>query len=117
MNKDEIQDKVWPGMIVTEAALTRAIMKARRAVGDSASKQAFIRTVHGHGYQFVATLSSEEAAAETPGTDSDSVSTSARTRMIAIAAAVAVAVVVLIAFLWPGKPPRPCISRSCPFRT
>ena len=105
VNKDEIQDKVWPGMIVTEAALTRAIMKARRAVGDSASKQAFIRTVHGHGYQFVATLSSEEAAAETPGTDSDSVSTSARTRMIAIAAAVAVAVVVLIAFLWPGKPP------------
>ena len=56
VDKDEIQDTVWAGMIVSETALTRAIMKARRAVGDSADTQAIIRTVHGHGYQFTATL-------------------------------------------------------------
>ena len=47
VDKDEIQDSVWSGVIVSETALTRAIMKARRAVGDSADAQAVIRTVHG----------------------------------------------------------------------
>src|SRR5210317_2589265 len=56
VDKDEIQDAVWTGTIVSEIALTRAIMKARRAVGDSADTQDVIRTVHGHGYQFVAVL-------------------------------------------------------------
>jgi DNA-binding winged helix-turn-helix (wHTH) protein/tetratricopeptide (TPR) repeat protein len=56
VGKDEIQDAVWTGMVVTEASLTRAVMKARRAVGDDSASQAFIRTVHGHGYRFVAPL-------------------------------------------------------------
>jgi DNA-binding winged helix-turn-helix (wHTH) protein/tetratricopeptide (TPR) repeat protein len=56
VDKDELQDAIWPRSIVTETALTRAIMKARRAVGDDAEKQAVIRTVHGHGYRFVAPL-------------------------------------------------------------
>jgi len=54
VGKDELQDAVWPGMIITETALTRAVMKARKAVGDDASRQAVIKTIHGHGYRFVA---------------------------------------------------------------
>ena len=56
VNKDELQDAVWPGMVVTETALTRAVMKARKAVGDDAGTQAVIKTLHGHGYRFVASL-------------------------------------------------------------
>ena len=56
VGKDEIQEAVWSGMIVTEASLTRAVMKARRAVGDDSASQTVIRTVHGHGYRFVAPL-------------------------------------------------------------
>ena len=62
VGKDELQDTVWPGAIVTETALTRCVMKARRAVGDDRETQKIIRTVHGHGYQFVAELD----AAKTP---------------------------------------------------
>ena len=54
VSKDELQDAVWTGMVVTEASLTRAVMKLRQAVGDDASIQAVIKTVHGHGYRFVA---------------------------------------------------------------
>lgn len=54
VDKDELQDAAWPGMIVTETALTRAVMKARKAVDDDASTQAVIKTLHGHGYRFVA---------------------------------------------------------------
>jgi len=56
VSKDELQDSVWTGRIVTEAALTRAIMKARRVIGDDPKRQEMIRTVHGHGYRFVAPL-------------------------------------------------------------
>jgi len=63
IDKDELQDAIWPRMIVTETALTRAVMKARRAVGDDADRQSVIRTVHGHGYRFVAELDAAPAPA------------------------------------------------------
>jgi pimeloyl-ACP methyl ester carboxylesterase/DNA-binding winged helix-turn-helix (wHTH) protein len=56
VSKDELQNAVWPGMILTESALTRCVMKARRAAGDDPSRQEVIKTIHGHGYRFVATL-------------------------------------------------------------
>ena len=59
VDKDELQDALWPRSIVTETALTRCVMKARRAVGDDADRQAIIKTVHGHGYRFVATIKDE----------------------------------------------------------
>jgi DNA-binding winged helix-turn-helix (wHTH) protein/tetratricopeptide (TPR) repeat protein len=62
VDKGELQDAVWPGMIVTETALTRAVMKARRAVGDDASGQQVIKTLHGHGYRFIAELTGQEPA-------------------------------------------------------
>lgn len=73
VDKDELQDVVWPGMIVTETALTRAVMKARKAVEDDANAQTVIKTLHGHGYRFIASLASatEEGitvAEASPGT-------------------------------------------------
>lgn len=56
VDKTELQDALSPRAILTESALTRCVMKARRAVGDSREQQDIIRTVHGHGYQFVAPL-------------------------------------------------------------
>lgn len=62
VNKDELQDAVWPSMIVTETALTRAVMKARKAIGDDANRQELIRTIHGHGYRFTGQLESTVSA-------------------------------------------------------
>lgn len=56
VSKDELQDQVWTGLVVTEASLTRAVMKLRQAVGDDAGTQSVIKTVHGHGYRFVADI-------------------------------------------------------------
>jgi len=64
VTKDELQDAIWPGVIVTEGALTRCVMKARRATGiDNA-----ISTVRNHGYRFTAELEA--------GSGSESVATS-----------------------------------------
>jgi len=61
VSKDEIQDALWPGIVVTEASLDRTVMKARRAVGDDARRQIVIRTVPRRGYRFTATLGGDAA--------------------------------------------------------
>ncbi len=96
VDKDEIQDAVWTGMIVSETALTRAIMKARRAVGDSADQQAVIRTVHGHGYQFVAEL--EQPGAPASADEGDTTPSTAKPGLIS--AVGLVAAVLVMALIW-----------------
>ena len=110
VDKDAIQDAVWSGMVVTETALTRAIMKARRAVGDDADRQAVIRTVHGHGYQFVATVrDGPEHAAAPP--DAGAKRRRFNPPLIAIGAAVVLAVAVfLFRLLSDGVPERARIA-------
>ena len=103
VDKDEIQDAVWAGTIVSETALTRAIMKARRAVGDSADAQSVIRTVHGHGYQFIATLAEDAPASETPAKAPQRRSSPALMRVFI--AGFAITLVAFVAYLWPGGPP------------
>jgi len=64
VDKDELLDEVWPGRVITETAMTRAIMKARVAVGDDANQPTIIQTVYGKGYRFVAPV---EVIEEGPG--------------------------------------------------
>jgi DNA-binding winged helix-turn-helix (wHTH) protein/tetratricopeptide (TPR) repeat protein len=95
VDKDELQDAIWPRSIVTETALTRAVMKARRAVGDDADQQAVIRTVHGHGYRFVASL--EDPPTPEPAAAAESRNSSWRKFRPAVAAIVAL---LAIAVTW-----------------
>ncbi len=67
VDKDELQERIWPGVVVTEASLTRCVMKARQALGDEQRPHAILRTVHGFGYRFVAALDETSA----PGMASD----------------------------------------------
>ena len=57
VSKDELLEKLWPGQVVSETALTRCIVAARKAVGDDGTKQEVIETQHGRGYCFVARVS------------------------------------------------------------
>ena len=52
VTKEELLAFVWPGVIVVEKALTNAIGKLRRAIGDTDQK--IIVTVHRIGYRFTA---------------------------------------------------------------
>ena len=55
VRKEELLDAIWGDRFVSESALTTRIKAARQAVGDDGSQQLIIRTVHGKGYEFVAT--------------------------------------------------------------
>jgi len=67
VSKDELQDAIWPKVIVTESALTRCIMKARQLVGDDAKQQRVIGTVQKTGYRFVAPVEQLEPGQSAAG--------------------------------------------------
>lgn len=52
VSKDELLTSVWRSSFVTDSVLARAIMKARRAILDSAENPQTIVTVRGVGYRF-----------------------------------------------------------------
>jgi len=56
VSKDELLAELWPGEHVSESVLPRCITALRKAVGDTASGQHVIQTVHGRGYRFIAAL-------------------------------------------------------------
>jgi predicted ATPase/DNA-binding winged helix-turn-helix (wHTH) protein len=56
VRKEELLDAIWGDRFVSESALTTRIKAVRRAVGDDGNQQLIIRTVHGKGYEFVATV-------------------------------------------------------------
>lgn len=54
VTKDEINESVWRGRIVSEAALSSRIKSARQVLADNGKSQHTIRTIHKKGFRFVA---------------------------------------------------------------
>ncbi|HVT32087.1 MAG TPA: winged helix-turn-helix domain-containing protein [Rhodanobacteraceae bacterium] len=63
VGRDELVAAVWGRTEITDTLLGQTILKARRAVGDSADEQKAIRTIPRFGYAWVAELASDEAPA------------------------------------------------------
>jgi len=58
VSRDELNDEIWEGRIVSEAALSTCIRAVRRALGDDRTRQRYIRTYPKRGFQFVASVES-----------------------------------------------------------
>lgn len=67
VSKDEINDKVWHGRVVSDAALSSRIKIARKLLHDDGRTQRYIRTIHKKGFRFVAPVL---AVPESPPEDS-----------------------------------------------
>lgn len=53
VTKQELSEQIWPDLFVSDSTLESTISAVRRAVGDSGRAQRMIRTLPGHGYQFI----------------------------------------------------------------
>lgn len=67
VTREELFAAVWKAQFVGEAALSRSIMQARKAVAAAGSDGNPIRTVHRRGYRFVAPVEEEHGQGELPG--------------------------------------------------
>ena len=63
--KKDIHHALWPDTFVSEVSLTTLVFELRTALGESARRPRFIRTVHGYGYAFQGDAA-QNAAAEEP---------------------------------------------------
>ncbi|HXT72006.1 MAG TPA: winged helix-turn-helix domain-containing protein [Vicinamibacterales bacterium] len=54
VSKDDILDALWPGVSVTDNAITQVVSELRQALGDSPGEPQFIQTVPRRGYRFIA---------------------------------------------------------------
>jgi DNA-binding winged helix-turn-helix (wHTH) protein len=53
VTRQEIFDRVWADVVVSDGALSQAIRTIRRCLDDDPREPRFVRTVARHGYQFV----------------------------------------------------------------
>jgi DNA-binding winged helix-turn-helix (wHTH) protein/tetratricopeptide (TPR) repeat protein len=65
VTKEELFKALWPGVAVTDNALTQAVSELRQALSDDPGSPVYIQTVARRGYRFVAPIEKGEFA---PGT-------------------------------------------------
>jgi DNA-binding winged helix-turn-helix (wHTH) protein len=54
VGKEEINERVWGGRVVSDAALNSRVRTLRIALGDSGKTQRVIKTIRDRGFRFVA---------------------------------------------------------------
>ena len=64
VTREELLSAVWPGVIVGDDALTQAIIKLRKALGDEAQKPRYIETIPKRGYRLIAAVNGVEGPPE-----------------------------------------------------
>lgn len=56
VTKHELLEGVWPGIFVDESILTVHVAALRKALGDTRRSPAYIKTISGSGYRFIAVV-------------------------------------------------------------
>ena len=69
VTKDELLDEVWPDEPVSVGVIARAVMKARRALGDDDREGRLVRTVPRVGYRFIGPVSTVATPEQAPRAD------------------------------------------------
>lgn len=68
VTKDDMLSALWPGVAVTDNALTQVVSELRQTLGDQPASPSFIQTVPRRGYRFVAVVD-ERPAEDAPERD------------------------------------------------
>lgn len=58
VSRAELLDRVWPGVVVGDEALSQSINKLRRALGDTSREASYVQTVPKRGYRLIAAVNS-----------------------------------------------------------
>ncbi|MGI9248373.1 MAG: winged helix-turn-helix domain-containing tetratricopeptide repeat protein [Woeseiaceae bacterium] len=102
VTRHELMDTVWGDTVISESALTKAVARLRKALGDDSATHRYLETVRSRGYRFVADveeIESPDQLALPPG------KTYARTVGLSLFVGVAAIVTLItLAVFWPRAP-------------
>lgn len=114
VEKEELLEKVWPGVFVEEGNLARRIFNLRQVLGDSEDERKYIETIPRRGYRFIAALRevTESATPElaplsgqTPTTASLSQRSGLWLWPLVLTAALALTAILASRYFWPVRNP------------
>ncbi|HEY6943616.1 MAG TPA: winged helix-turn-helix domain-containing protein [Candidatus Acidoferrum sp.] len=66
VEKEELLEKVWPGVFIEEGNLARHVFNLRQVLGDTADGRPYIETIPRRGYRFVAAVQEDGDAVALP---------------------------------------------------
>jgi len=64
VTKEELLQKVWPGVFIEEGNLARHVFNLRQVLGEAADGRKYIETVPKRGYRFVGLIQEQDEAIE-----------------------------------------------------
>jgi Tol biopolymer transport system component/DNA-binding winged helix-turn-helix (wHTH) protein len=105
--RDDLLERVWPGVVVTDDALSGTISKLRRVLGDDARNPSFIETIPRTGYRLVAPVAPAEAPPPARPSASPAAPPQRTRRATLVAAGVGAAALLLALLLWARRGPLP----------
>lgn len=101
----QLEEQVWPNVIVGYDALTKSVGKLREALGDTGKPPSYIQTIPKKGYRLIAPVSldnDDEPHIAVAGKTLDPVSTTPRRKRKLFAGLAIVAIVMSLVVLMPG---------------
>ena len=104
VTREELMDTVWGDTVISESALTKAVARLRKALGDDSATHRYLETVRSRGYRFVADVEGIESPNQPDLSPRKGRATIVRRGLMA--SAVAILALVLVAVFWPGTPQR-----------
>ena len=102
VSRQELRNTVWADTVVSDSALSKAVARVRKALGDDSSAPRYLETVHTQGYRFIAEVEEIELD-EQPAPTSGSDRTPILRRSVLSAIAVGILLILLLLF-WPDTP-------------
>lgn len=96
VDKDRLLEAGWPGRVVHENSLAKAISRLRQALGDDGRA---LETVHGYGYR----LEVEPEVAGAPGLPKQATPARPRSRFVAVGIAAVALVLIISLGLFAGQ--------------
>ena len=91
MSREELLAQVWSGTVVGDDVLTQAILKLRKALGDTSREPEYIQTIPKRGYRLIAAVRWIDADPPAPTANSGRAAVRGRAYWIAGAAVLAAA--------------------------
>ena len=100
VTRQELMDTVWGDTVISESALTQAVARLRKALGEDATTHRYLETVRSRGYRFVATVEEIETPHQPDLSPEKGGATIVRRALMAVAATILA--LVILAVVWPG---------------
>jgi len=97
IGREELLQTVWPGVVVGDEALTQAVIKLRKALGDNPRAPSYIETISKRGYRLIAPVGGVDGPAPASPPASPAPAPARRRRLPAPSALIAILIAVAAA--------------------